>query len=99
MLDQALKNMRHLSSKSSHPIVETTTQVNVDNYLNLQYTGPVYMGSGLEKIDVIYDTGSHWLAIDTDLCANCTALDGTYFNTAASTTFNVFDSDTGTTGI
>jgi hypothetical protein len=57
------------------------------------------MGSGLEKVDVIYDTGSHWLAIDTDLCANCTALDGTYFNTASSTTFNIVDSDTSTDGI
>lgn len=37
MLDQALKNMRHLASKSSNPpVVGTNTQkVDVDNYLNL----------------------------------------------------------------
>ena len=57
------------------------------------------MGSALEKVDVIYDTGSHWLAIDTDLCSTCTGLDGTYFNTASSTTFNIWDSDTSTTDI
>ena len=59
MLDQAFKNMKHLASQSSHPIVGTNTQkVEVENYLNLQYTAPIYIGTPLQKLDVIYDTGS-----------------------------------------
>ena len=34
------------------------------------------------------------MSVDTDLCANCTALDGTYFKTVDSNTYALFDSDT-----
>ena len=100
MLDQAFKNMKHLAEKKNeksgknHPIVESDSKIDITNYINEQYTGSVYMGSAQEALDVIYDTGSDWLTVDTDLCSNCASLDSTYFNTASSSTYTVVDGDT-----
>jgi hypothetical protein len=51
------------------------------------------MGSATEQLDVIYDTGSDYLAVDTDLCSDCTTLDATYFNTASSSSFDKVDTE------
>ena len=42
------------------------------------------MGSEPEKLTVIYDTGSDWLALDTEFCASCIQ---PVFNTSSSTTY------------
>lgn len=52
--------------------------------MNFQYTGPVFMGSASQQLKVIYDTGSDWLVLDTNLCQTCYA---PVFDTSASTTY------------
>ena len=66
------------------PIVTVDKRIDISNYINFQYTGPVYMGSQNEKLTVIYDTGSDWLALDTDFCATCVQ---PVYNTSNSTTY------------
>ena len=62
--------MEH-KKKGVHPKVSGDTYVDITNYMNLQYTGPVLMGSQEKVLDVIYETGSDWLVLDTDFCENC----------------------------
>lgn len=47
---------------------------------------------------MIYDTGSQWLTVDTDLCDTCMDLDETYFKTEDSTSYVLYDSDLGEDG-
>lgn len=56
------------------------------------------MGTPLQEVDVIYDTGSQWLTVDTDLCDTCMDLDETYFKTEDSTSYVLYDSDLGEDG-
>jgi hypothetical protein len=45
------------------------------NNSNLEYVGPLYMGSLREKVAVVYDTGSSWLTIADELCdKSCSGL-------------------------
>ena len=41
------------------------------DYYNLLYTGPIYMGSNREMMNVIWDTGSFVYLGETHLCAAC----------------------------
>lgn len=42
------------------------------NTYNLYYTGSMYMGYDQDYItDIIYDTGSAWLVMETSDCADC----------------------------
>jgi hypothetical protein len=39
----------------------------------MTYTGPVYLGHLTPtRLDVVYDTGSDWLAIEGISCSTCT---------------------------
>ena len=43
------------------------------NTLNLRYTGSVFMGNDLIEIDdIVFDTGSSWLVLETVDCTDCT---------------------------
>ena len=44
-------------------------QRNVDN---IEYIGPLYMGSSMEKVEVVWDTGSDWLVVNSANCRTCT---------------------------
>lgn len=81
-----------LAAKGQHhhgPLVRVDKRIDISNYINFQYTGPVYMGSENEQLTVIYDTGSDWLALDTDFCKTCIQ---PVYNTSSSTTYqNVSD--------
>jgi len=46
------------------------TQINLKNYFDICYSGPVLIGS--QEFDVVYDTGSDWLVIESDTCTDCT---------------------------
>mmetsp|Transcript_27942 Transcript_27942/g.37879 ORF Transcript_27942/g.37879 Transcript_27942/m.37879 type:complete len:185 (+) Transcript_27942:360-914(+) len=35
------------------------------------YTGPLYMGSEGEGVQVVYDTGSDWLTVESAQCKSC----------------------------
>ena len=42
------------------------------NSYNLQYAGNIYMGELQQEInDIIWDTGSSWLVLDTIDCSSC----------------------------
>lgn len=47
------------------------------------WTGSMYMGSKSEIVDVIFDTASDWLSVESKLCTTC---EGTDFDVDASTT-------------
>jgi hypothetical protein len=79
------------NSTSRRPKVQADTKIDLTNFLDLQFTGPVIIGSQQERLDVIYDTGSDWLAVDTDACKYCYQ---PVFNASQSTTFtNVTSSE------
>jgi hypothetical protein len=44
------------------------------------------MGSKNQLLDVIYDTGSDWLVLDTDFCSDCHL---PVFNTRNSDTYRI----------
>ena len=49
-------------------------EVNLFNYFNAQYVGHLYIGGrngsneDLQKIRIIYDTGSHWTWVQSQSC-------------------------------
>ena len=47
------------------------------------WTGQILMGSQGDPIDVIFDTASDWLSVESNLCANC---QGNTFTVSESTT-------------
>jgi hypothetical protein len=46
-------------------------KVSFTNFMNLQYVGSLYLGSNLEEMKFIYDTGSSWLWIPLSECSGC----------------------------
>jgi hypothetical protein len=40
----------------------------ISNFKDLQYFGTLYIGPNKQKMTFIYDTGSSWFWIPTDLC-------------------------------
>ena len=48
-----------------------TYKVDFTNYMNLQYEGPLYIGSQKSKMKFIYDTGSSWLWVPITQCSGC----------------------------
>jgi hypothetical protein len=70
------------------PLVGGDVSIDLTNYANFQYTGPLWMGSKRELLDVIYDTGSDWLVLDTDFCTDC---HDPVFHTRKSSTYEVVD--------
>lgn len=41
------------------------------NYFNTEYVGKVYMGSQMEEVTVMFDTGSDWLVVKSYECGAC----------------------------
>lgn len=73
---------KHKGSK--HPTVMSDTQVNLGNYMDVQYSGSVFFGSEPEEMNLIFDTGSDMVVVETDLCPSCIQ---PVFNTSESTTY------------
>lgn len=50
-------------------------RVDMINILNSQYLGKMYFGSATyqEEATVVFDTGSNWLTVTSDLCPGCTS--------------------------
>ena len=40
----------------------------ITNFKDLQYFGELYIGSNKQKMTFIYDTGSAWIWVPTELC-------------------------------
>ena len=45
------------------------------NILNSQYLGKMFFGSNVsqQEATVVFDTGSNWLTVTSDLCKNCSS--------------------------
>ena len=41
------------------------------NDYNIQYVGPLYMGDNMQKVMVVWDSGSEWLVVDSNKCSTC----------------------------
>jgi len=52
------------------------------------YTGPAYVGSTQQKVDLVYDTGSDWIVIESSECRSCF---GENFDASVSTSWNPHD--------
>lgn len=50
-------------------------RVDMINILNSQYLGKMFFGSPAyqEEATVVFDTGSNWLTVTSDLCSSCTS--------------------------
>ena len=76
----SIETQRHCTSAPSPQIsftqfllsnTSTYTSIPITNYWNIQYYGPIYIGSSQEKMTVIYDTGSNLLWLPSPVCTNC----------------------------
>jgi len=62
---------------------------NLRDYRDVQIFTQVLMGSNDQPFDMIFDTGSNWLWVSSNLCDNCPNKPG--FNHKASNSFHVTD--------
>jgi pentatricopeptide repeat protein len=90
LLDKALSLFKNKEqndfSLSKGPRVQADSSVDLTNYLEENFVGPVIMGSNFEELRVIYDTGSDGLAVITDLCSSYWCSESR-FNTSKSLTY------------
>lgn len=56
----------------------------LNNAFDYSYSGPVYIGSKGQYLEVVYDTGSDWLCIES---SECEAGKGPKFESKESTSF------------
>ena len=82
VVDKMEKSKR--GDRNHHPRVESDTQVNIGNFLDVQYTGSVFFGSEPEELTLVFDTGSDMVVVETDLCPSCFQ---SVFNTSESSSF------------
>ena len=71
-----VKNLEHIKTKypnqtdamslTGAPIVKDLTDLQ-----DVQIVATVYIGSNQQPFEMIFDTGSNWLWVDSDQCANC----------------------------
>ena len=61
-------------------------RVSLTNFRELQYYGPLFIGSPRQKLNFVYDTGSSWLWFPTQDCNGCPTKK--HFNPANSVTYN-----------
>lgn len=83
-----MNDISSINDFQKHPKVEATMAVVLDNYMNTQYYGPIYVGTPGQEMTVVYDTGSDWLVIEAHICSTC--LENTYDH-MLSTTYNIVD--------
>lgn len=60
--------------------------IDLTNFQDLQYSGPVSVGSNADVFDVVYDTGSGWAWVQAKGCATCSDSKD-FFDPAASSTY------------
>jgi hypothetical protein len=50
---------------------EATRDVDLQNFKNVQYFAPLFIGASKQKMTFIFDTGSEWLWVPLDTCSSC----------------------------
>jgi len=46
------------------------TKISLNNAWDYSYSGPIWVGSTGQQLEVVYDTGSDWLCIENIDCRN-----------------------------
>lgn len=64
-------------------------RVGLTNFRELQYYGPLYLGSNRKKLNFVYDTGSSWLWFPKQACTGCPTKNT--YDVKTSTTYNETD--------
>lgn len=70
-LQQKVQSLIQIDNSTSSNNPRYFTSVSLDNYFNIQYYGPVYIGSTDQKLSVIFDTGSNLFWVASALCTIC----------------------------
>ena len=53
-------------------VLDSGIRLEMTNILNTQYIGQIYLGSPFsQQAKVVFDTGSNWLTVTSDLCEKC----------------------------
>ena len=63
-----------MKKSGKHKLKQGNQNIKVDidgGKLGFTYVGPLSMGASSTVMDVVYDTGSDWLAVEGSECANC----------------------------
>lgn len=72
MIDTSKVNATRVKQSRGKKALRENPQINLTNrYENMIYTGPLYMGSQGEAVQVVYDTGSDWLTVESAQCGTC----------------------------
>lgn len=61
-------------------------RINLANRVNTMYYGPIYVGNPGQQLQVIFDTGSDWLVVESKNCRTC--LKNSYDHLKSSTWVN-----------
>jgi len=70
---------------SSNRRLGINDQVPITYGVDFLYTGQLYIGESDQEMEVIYDTGSDWIAIEGRDCENC---DGAKYDPNTSSYYN-----------
>jgi len=49
------------------------TKIDVANYLGAGLLGYLYVGTPPQRVTIVFDSGSDWTSLETDICSNCSA--------------------------
>ena len=66
--------------------INANIRVGLTNYREMQYYGPLYLGSRRQELKFIYDTGSSWLWVPKTNCDGCPT--NKRYDTTKSVTYN-----------
>ena len=85
------ESIKAVEINSIDEFVDTTQSINVTlhNYNQMQYYGPLFIGSNKQQLNFIYDTGSSWLWVPKKDCEGCPS--SNYFDSENSETYNPQD--------
>ena len=79
LTDQDMDDLKHGKEPHSQGITYKSERINLNNYLDLTYYGPLKIGSRREEFNLMFDTGSDWLWIpdqNDEGCPSTHSFDG-----------------------
>ena len=85
LTEQDMNDMKQGKVPDSLKDVYKSERVNLENYEDFQYYGPIQIGSQRQEFSVIYDTGSAWLWVPHPDCKGCPTKHS--FDPSSSTTY------------
>lgn len=69
-----------------------TVRADMLNMMNTNYVGKLYFSNNIKQpAELVFDTGSNWLAVISDLCTSCSGGDIAYFTNKSTSKEKVSD--------